>query len=103
MPFIRVVGGGNINLNNVVHKAFLEDSGEMWLTTYTLETNYKYGHVVVFNDIPNGVYVSLNGVEQECESAQKGERFFLMSVLLRNLKKGDVLVVRGTGMGIFIK
>ena len=102
MPFYPCRGGGNINLNNVVHKAFLEDSGEMWLTTYTLETNYKYGHVVVFNDIASDIYVRLNGVEQECESAQKGG-FFLNSVLLRNLKKGDVLAVRGAGMGIFIK
>lgn len=102
MPFYPCRGGGNINLNNVVHKAFLEDRGDTWITTYTLETNYKCGHVVAFNGTESSVYVSLNGVEQECESAKKGERVF-KSVLLRNLKKGDVLVVRGAGMGIFIK
>lgn len=94
--------GGNINLNNVVHKAFLKDSGDTWITTYTLETSYKFGHIVTYNGTEDGVYVSLNGVVQECELGKKGDRIF-KSVLLRNLKKGDVLVVRGAGMGIFIK
>ena len=101
MPFYPC-RGGNINLNNVVRKAFLEDSGDMWITTYTLESNYKCGHVVSYNGTASTVYVMLNGVEQECESAQKDGMFF-KSVFLSNLKKGDVLVVRGAGMGIFIK
>ena len=94
--------GGNLNLNNIVHKSFTSETGDTWITTYTLETSYKFGHVVTFNGTIDGVYVSLNGVVQAFELTQKGT-YFLKSVLLRNLKKGDVLVVRGIGTGIFIK
>ena len=102
MPFYPCRGGGNINIDNAVHKAFTSESNGLWITTYTLETSYKIGHIVAYNDAAGNVYVSVNGVEQAFESMTKDGLFF-KSVLLLNLKKGDVLVVRGGGMGVFIK
>ena len=101
------VGSGSI-LNSAEEKSFTgTPSG--WTTNITLDKNYAFAYIVTANNILNGdgtyVYVSLNGVKQKGAFVQGSydAQLSVKAVTLRNLKKGDVIVVRGYGYGIFIK
>lgn len=106
MPFYR--SGGGSNLNNVEEKSFTHNNSG-YITNITLDKNYTFAYIVTTNNIRDGddtaVYVSLNGVKQKGTFIQGsgGAILCLKAVTLRNLKKGDVLTVRGLGIGTFIK
>nr|DAW58057.1 MAG TPA: collagen X [Ackermannviridae sp.] len=107
MSFYPCRGGGG-NLNNVEEKSFT-GTPSSWITNVTLDKNYTFAYIVTANNILDGdgtyVYVSLNGVQQKGTFIQ-GSGSGLLSVkavTLRNLKKGDVVTVRGLGLGTFIK
>ena len=106
MPFYPCRGGGGSNLNNVEEKSFTgTPSG--WTTNITLDKNYAFAYIVTANNISNGdgtyVYVSLNGVQQPGQFITHSQPLSVKAVMLRNLKKGDVVTVRGLGFGTFIK
>ena len=100
--------GGGSNLNSAEQKAFRGTSSG-WLTTITLDKNYTFAYIVTSNNILDGndtyVYVSLNGVKQKGTymQASGSTLICLKAVMLRNLKKGDVVTVRGLGLGTFIE
>ena len=99
------MGGGN-NLNNVEEESFT-GTDSVLLTNITLDKNYACAYIVTANNISNGdgtyVYVSLNGVQQSGQFITRSEPLSAKAVTLRNLKKGDVVTVRGLGFGTFIK
>lgn len=106
MSFYPCRGGGS-NLKSAEEKVFHVTSGT-WLTTINLDKNYAFAYIVTSNNANNAddidVYVSLNGVKQKGTYIQaNGVPFSVKAVTLRNLKKGDVISVRGFGFGIFIK
>lgn len=107
MPFYRCGGVGS-NLNNVEEKSFTRTTSG-YIANITLDKNYTFAYIVTSNNMINvddtAVYVSLNGVKQKGTYIQgsEGTTLCLKAVTLRNLKKGDVLTVRGLGIGTFIK
>lgn len=96
---------GDIILKNVEHKTFNSTTNGYWLTTITLDNDYSFAHITTFNNAlgdNNVVYVSLNDIKQEGTYSTK-DSCSAKSILLRNLKKGDIIKVRGIGMGLFYK
>lgn len=107
MSFYPCLGGGN--LDNVEEKEFKNEiSGTGMLTNITLDKSYQFAYIVATNNERNiddkAVYVSLNGVKQKGTYVQPPTVYVSeKAVILRKLKKGDVITVRGLGIGIFIK
>lgn len=98
---------GVVKLSDVEQKTFNTNSGGKIITTIALDKNYKSIYVVTSNNAKgdnNYVYVELNSVKQngtyiDGGSAQVSSKSFI----LNNLKKGDILTVRGIGFGLFYK
>lgn len=96
---------GKINPKNVEQKTFNSSTNGFWLTIITLNNDYSFAHIVTFNNAfgdDNVVYVSLNDVKQKGIYSTKDSNS-TKSVFLRDLKNGDVLKIRGFGMGLFYK
>ena len=101
-------GGGNINLDNAEEKKFVDFLDNSLKSRITLEKNYQFARIITSNTANSDnvyVYVSLNNVKQNGTYFQNthGNPLSTKVVTLKNLKKGDVLEVRGMGYGIFIK
>lgn len=100
---------GGVNLDNIEEKEFKTDvDGVGALTNITLDKSYQFAYIVATNndrDIEDEyVYVSLNGIKQKGTYVQPpSAHISAKAVMLRKIKKGDVITVRGTGVGIFIK
>ena len=99
---------GGVNLDNIEEKEFKTLNGSYVLTDITLDKNYQFAYSVATNndrDIDDeDVYVSLNGIKQKGTYVQPPTVLIsAKAVMLRKIKKGDVITVRGTGVGIFIK
>ena len=99
---------GGSNLKSAEEKEFYTIADNTWKTTITLDKNYEFAYIVTSSNVRNAddvyVYVSVNGVKQKGTYNQdRSLQFSTKAVKLRNLKKGDVIVVRGYGYGIFIK
>lgn len=109
MSFYPCRGGGNINLDNAEEKKFVDFLDNSLKSRITLEKNYQFVRIITSNDTANSdnvyVYVSLNNVKQNGTYFQNttGNTLATKVVTLKNLKKGDVIEVRGMGYGIFIK
>lgn len=92
-------------LSDAEQKTFNKNSGGKIITTITLDKDYKSIYVVTSNNAKGDnsyVYVELNSVKQsgtyiDSGSAQVSSKSFI----LNNLKKGDILTVRGIGFGLF--
>ena len=99
---------GGVNLDNIEEKEFKTDVYGGTLTNITLDKSYQFAYIVATNndrDIEDEyVYVSLNGIKQKGTYVQPPSApISAKAVMLRKIKKGDVITVRGVGVGIFIK
>lgn len=98
---------GGVKLSDVEQKTFNTNSGGEIITTITLDKNYKSIYVVTSNNAKgdnNYVYVELNSVKQNGTYIDGGySELSSKSFILNNLKKGDILTVRGLGFGLFYK
>ena len=109
MPFYPCRGGGSGSILNSAEEKVFTGTSSGWSTTITLDKNYTFAYIVTANNILNGdgtyVYVSLNGVQQKGTFIQgaSDSQLSVKAVMLRNLKKGDVVTVRGLGFGTFIQ
>lgn len=99
--------GGGAKLSNAEQKIFnFKTSGKL-LTTITLDKNYSFAYIVTSNNATGDdkyVYVELNNVKQHGTYIDSGSTdASSKSFMLNDLKKGDVLTVRGIGFGLFYK
>lgn len=98
-----------MNLDNIEEKEFKTNTdGAGLATNITLDKSYQFAYIVATNnarDIDDEyVYVSLNGIKQKGIYVQaSAANISAKAVILRKIKKGDVITVRGIGAGIFIK
>ncbi len=107
MSFYPAKGGGG-NLDNVEEIEFKTIENYMAITSITLNKSYQFAYIVTSNNMrntdDNGVYVSLNGIKQKGTYMEPVDgNCSAKAVILRKIKKGDVITVRGIGAGIFIK
>lgn len=107
MPFYPCRGGGVVKLSNAEQKIFNSNTSGKILTTITLDKNYSFAYIVTSNNAKgddNYVYVELNNVKQHGTYIDGGSaNASSKSFMLNDLKKGDVLTVRGLGFGLFYK
>lgn len=104
MPFYRC---GGVKLSNAEQKIFNSNTSGATLTTITLDKNYSFAYIVTSNNATGDdkyVYVELNNVKQHGTYIDGGSaNLSIKSFMLNDLKKGDVLTVRGLGFGLFYK
>ena len=101
------MSGEEVKLSDAEQKTFNTNSSGKIITTITLDKDYKSIYVVTSNNAKGDnsyVYVELNSVKQsgtyiDGGSAQVSSKSFI----LNDLKKGDILTVRGIGFGLFFK
>ena len=94
-------------LSNAEQKIFNSNTSGKILTTITLDKNYSFAYIVTSNNAKvddRYVYVELNNVKQhgtyiDGGSADVSSKLFM----LNDLKKNDVLTIRGLGFGLFYK
>ena len=107
MSFYPAKGGGG-NLDNVEEIEFKTIKNSIAITSITLDKSYQFAYIVTSNNERNtdddGVYVSLNGIKQKGTYVEPvAGSYCAKAVILRKIKKGDTITVRGIGAGIFIK
>lgn len=98
MSFYRNTNGGGVDPTSFKKIVCNQYTNGVLLTNYTLNDNYKYVIVFTANNASGEqyVYVKLNSV------AQNGDYYDVSNACAKhfhfyNLKKGDVLSVRGLG------